>query len=348
MLLVFLAGHGTLQGDLYYFLPHDARLETSESVEASSISSMELADMLSNVGATKQLIILDSCHSGGAGRVLSKHLASRDAVGLIRSQQALARASGTFLIAASRARQSAKEYPALGHGVLTFAILQGLGAIGEAAAAVDADGRVTVNALLQYISTEVPRLEQKHGDGAQDVVQYSTGHDFPLVVGRSKTSETRVQEPGAFRAPCRMTSPGGAVTGGAACLESRCSKAGGDAFVTLERAATTGPGPASRYTPRPWERTDEHETRGKRTRHLGCGPGAPGGWLGMEFEFHSPVRPGDRRGGEGIREARRERVASPGAAGVGLVGQPRSSRGRLARQRHHEQRSHAPASCGSL
>lgn len=188
VLLLYLAGHGTLQGDLYYFLPYDARVDTPEALSQTAVSSVELADLLSGVEAAKQLVILDSCHSGAAGSVLGRYLASRgDAIGLIRAQQVLARASGTFLVAAASASQSAKEYQSLGHGVLTFALLEGLGARGAPAAAIDGDGRVTVNSLIQYLSTEVPRLDQKHGGGGQDVVQYSTGHDFPLVLGRPRT-----------------------------------------------------------------------------------------------------------------------------------------------------------------
>lgn len=183
-LVLFLAGHGTTQGDLYYFVPFDATVTSAEAVSRTCISSADLAQLLAEVSAGKQLVILDSCHSGAAGTVLGRVVASRDAIGEIRAQQALARASGTFLIAATGRDLTAQEYKALGHGVLTSALLQGLGAVGAPAAPLDPSGRITVNALIQYVSSEVPRLEAQHGGGGQDVVQYGTGHDFPLVQGR--------------------------------------------------------------------------------------------------------------------------------------------------------------------
>ncbi|MBI3928021.1 MAG: caspase family protein [Armatimonadetes bacterium] len=184
-LLVYLAGHGTVLGDIYYFLPYDARVDEEDAIRSSALSSIDLADALSGVPATKQLVVLDSCHSGAAAGALGKYLASRDALGLIRAQQNLARSSGTFLIAASTAEQYAKEFPELGHGVLTYAFLTGLGLEGGAArAATQANGEVTVNALLNYLSQQVPSLTEKYHGGRQDIVQYSTGQDFPLVIAQ--------------------------------------------------------------------------------------------------------------------------------------------------------------------
>ena len=111
-------------------------------------------------------------------------LARRDAIGMIRAQKRLARSAGSFLIAASKAEQYAKEVPELGHGVLTYAILSALGAGGRPRAAVNSDGQVTVNGLLRYLADEVPRLTEKYHGGRQDPVQASTGQDFPLVLSR--------------------------------------------------------------------------------------------------------------------------------------------------------------------
>ena len=180
--VLYLAGHGTALGDLFYFLPHDARVGSDEEIRASCISSMELGERLSGISATKQVVILDACHSGASASALGRLVASRDAVEVVRAQQKLARASGTFLVAASTADQYAKEFPELGHGVLTYAILTGLGEKGRPAATLGEAGNVTVNALLQYVSDEVPQLAEKYQGGRQDVVQFSTGQDFPLVV----------------------------------------------------------------------------------------------------------------------------------------------------------------------
>ncbi len=181
--IVYLAGHGTLVGQVFYFLPWDARVDSEDAIRISSISQQELGEALTHIRATKQILVLDACHSGASAKALGAMLASRDAVGLIRAQQRLARSSGTFLIAAATSDQYAKEVPELGHGVLTYAFLRGLGLAGKPpAATLNADRQVTVNALLGFLADEVPRLTAKHHGGRQNPVQASTGQDFPLVV----------------------------------------------------------------------------------------------------------------------------------------------------------------------
>lgn len=180
-LLVYVAGHGTVVGDMYYFLPYDAKVSSQEEIRDSGISSVALADRLSRIPATKQLVVLDTCRSGAAAGALGKYLARRSGLDDVRSQQMLARTAGTFLIAASTAEEYALELPDLKHGVLTYAILNALGESGKPTARTNAQGAVTVNALLEAVSSTVPNLTEKYHGQRQHVVQYSSGQDFPLV-----------------------------------------------------------------------------------------------------------------------------------------------------------------------
>jgi WD40 repeat protein len=182
--LVYFAGHGTSVGDMFYYLPYDVKVNSDLDIQTTGISSLELGQALSEIPATKQLLIIDACHSGASTTALGRLLARRDAVGLIRAQQRMARSSGTFLIAASTAEQYALEVPELGHGILTYSLLSGLGIGKKPQASTNSDGEVTVNALLHYISEEVPKLSEKFQGSRQDVVQFSTGQDFTLAVGR--------------------------------------------------------------------------------------------------------------------------------------------------------------------
>jgi WD40 repeat protein len=182
--LVYFAGHGTSVGDMFYYLPYDAGINSELDVQASGLSSLELGQALADIPATKQLMIIDACHSGASTTALGRLLARRDAVGLVRAQQRMARSSGTFLIAASTAEQYALEIPELGHGILTYSLLSGIGIGKKPQASTNAQGEVTVNALLHYISEEVPRLSEKYQGSRQDVVQFSTGQDFTLAVGK--------------------------------------------------------------------------------------------------------------------------------------------------------------------
>ena len=179
----YLAGHGTVIGEDYYFLPTDVEVDSDESLRSTALSSQDLAEALSKVPATKQLLILDSCRSGAAAGVVSRYFASRAGLEEIRSQKLLARASGTFLIAATKGEDYAYEIPQLGHGVLTYALLEALGVLPEAEAArgKGAESEITVNDLLRSVSSEVPKLSQQYQGVRQQVIQYSSGQDFPIA-----------------------------------------------------------------------------------------------------------------------------------------------------------------------
>ena len=178
----YLAGHGTVVGETYYFLPYDVKVETDETLVNSSISSEDLAEALRNIPATKQLLILDSCKSGAAVGVVGRYYAARSGLEEIRSQQLLAKSSGTFLIAATKADDYAYEIPELGHGVLTFAILEALGKTGSE----NENPQLTVNDLLRSVSSRVPALSRKYQGVNQQVLQYSSGQDFLLEADSGK------------------------------------------------------------------------------------------------------------------------------------------------------------------
>ncbi|MBL8787886.1 MAG: caspase family protein [Deltaproteobacteria bacterium] len=178
--VVYLAGHGVLVGQAFYYLPWDAKVQSDADIASTGLSQTALGDALAKIPATKQVVILDACHSGAAAATLGRMVAERDAVGLARAQRRLAKASGVFLLAAATAAQKAKEIAALGHGVLTYAILSGLGQ-GRAAGP---DGLITANGLLAFVDGEVPHLTERFTGQAQNTVQSSTGQDFPLARAR--------------------------------------------------------------------------------------------------------------------------------------------------------------------
>ncbi|GMU56451.1 MAG: hypothetical protein AMXMBFR33_55970 [Candidatus Xenobia bacterium] len=175
-LLVFLAGHGQVLGQTFYFVPHEGKVATPEQIQASCLSSVELAQGLTRVAATRQFVVLDCCHSGAAATSMNQALSA----GLVRAQQDLARQSGVFLVAAASSDQAALEAGKLEHGLLTYSVLNGLGDDKPPGAPVNSRGLVTVNGLLLFVSGEVPRLAEEYFGQPQDVVQYSSGQDFPL------------------------------------------------------------------------------------------------------------------------------------------------------------------------
>lgn len=156
-LVLFLAGHGSLDSTGYHFLmaPGQAPLD-----------GPTLAGLLREFPAQKQLVILDTCHAGAA----SDEIAAAFAV----NQQRMARGSGVYLLAACRSDQSALELPRLQHGLLTYSLLEGL-----QSAPPNSRQQVTVSGLIYFVCSQIPDLCHQIGLN-QDVFQFVSGTDFPI------------------------------------------------------------------------------------------------------------------------------------------------------------------------
>ena len=187
-LAVFLAGHGRVVGQRYYFIPHEFRRKTDsleEDVREQGLAADVLADAVSNVPALKRLLIFDTCASGGA---LEINRQGTDPFAFRGAIEQLGRRQGIFTIAASGAGQEAQEISELGHGVLTYSLLAGLGAVTDAGPLeglvihpTNPDGRADVLEWFSYASGHVPRLTRRYLGREQDVQIGGQGASFPLL-----------------------------------------------------------------------------------------------------------------------------------------------------------------------
>jgi len=186
VVLLYMAGHGVGLGQQFYFLPHEMRKELDEQapIRKYGIPATVLGDALRRIPALKQVLILDTCQSGTALPILAKAVMFRG-MGLAeqKATKMLARSNGVYLIAAATKQQYALEVPELGHGVLTYALLRGLGEKGKPPAPASSEGIITMLSLLQYVNQQVPELTEKYHEGnKQYPVSFTTGMDFPLLV----------------------------------------------------------------------------------------------------------------------------------------------------------------------
>jgi uncharacterized caspase-like protein len=90
----------------------------------------------------------------------------------------LARSTGTFWITSTGAEQFATEFAKLGHGIFTYALLEGI----NGAADTNKDQRLTIRELSTYIENKVPELSEQLKGSAQFPSAYSFGNDFPIAV----------------------------------------------------------------------------------------------------------------------------------------------------------------------
>jgi WD40 repeat protein len=182
--IFFYAGHGSLDeehkdadGDSpFYFVPTDVTkiYGDPEQLQRKGLSANELRTYLTQIRSTKQVVLMDACHSGGALKSMNVRAAASDEKAIFQ----LARSSGVVTIASSGSKQFATEFEVLKHGVFTYVLLEALNGKADA----NADGKVTVNEIKIYMEDRVPELTKQYGGTAQYPTGYSTGNDFPLSI----------------------------------------------------------------------------------------------------------------------------------------------------------------------
>lgn len=129
IVFVFFAGHGTdeIGGKHdYFFLTSEADPTdvTAATAVGGAISGSELRGLLGRIAAQKQVVILDTCHSGAAAAdLVSARSTSGD---YQRAWEAIKDATGTWLLAGAAADQASYESGNVDHGVLTYALLESI------------------------------------------------------------------------------------------------------------------------------------------------------------------------------------------------------------------------------
>ena len=184
--VLFLAGHGAMVDDQYYFLPGDFKIEKDhwdEAVMRSALSAAEVGQTLTTVPALKRLLVFDTGQSG----VVAKKNMSRNPFAFRGAIERLARAQGGFTIAACPSTSEAHEVSDLRHGVLTYSLLAGLkatdaGPLLKQWVKPDAEDRVVrVLPWFGFADSHVRDLTQEFFGRAQPIQHSSLGVSFPVL-----------------------------------------------------------------------------------------------------------------------------------------------------------------------
>lgn len=159
--VIYYAGHGErdARGN-FYLLPQDVNLM---DLEKTGISGKELKDRLAGLPG-KVLLLLDACHSGAVGKVISE--LTRDLAG---------EDCGVVVLCAALGSETAGEDKALRHGYFCLAILEALR--GEGAKS-PRDGFVYQHHLEQHVIDRVQVLskDEQHPTSAKPTIR-----PFPLA-----------------------------------------------------------------------------------------------------------------------------------------------------------------------
>ena len=178
----YYAGHGVMSegSDLipsdFYLALHDVTqlYGKDEILKAKGLSAADLREYFSTIEAQKQLIIFDACQSGAAVETFARRGAAEE-----KAMIQLARSAGVVLLASTGSEQYASEFEELGHGVFTYAILDGLN--GSADGGTN-DKKITVKELESWINDSVPELTERYKGTIQFPRSWAKGQDFPLTI----------------------------------------------------------------------------------------------------------------------------------------------------------------------
>jgi hypothetical protein len=198
--IVYFAGHGTAQEQRFYLIPHDLgyqgkRTELTETglreILSHSISDLELEQTFESIDAGTMLMVVDACNSGQALEAEEKRRGPMNSKGLAQ----LAYEKGMYILTAAQSYQAALEAEQLGHGYLTFALVEE-GLKTTKADDEPADGEVLLREWLNYATERVPEMQEDKMRSARGLRV-----DIAFVEGEEKVPEVdkrNVQRPRVF------------------------------------------------------------------------------------------------------------------------------------------------------
>lgn len=197
---VYYAGHGTAAGPRFYLIPHDLGYAGSrtalneaglQTILAHSISDVDLEKAFEKVDAGRLLLVIDACNSGQALEAEEKRRGPMNSKGLAQ----LAYEKGMYILTAAQGYQAALEAAQLGHGFLTYALVEE-GLKTAAADRAPKDGQVVSREWLDYATLRVPQIQE-----AQMQTARKAGRDLAFVDGEQTIQEVAkrsLQRPRVF------------------------------------------------------------------------------------------------------------------------------------------------------
>jgi len=198
--IIYYAGHGTAQSQRFYLIPHDLgytgdRTKLTEeglkTVLAHSISDLELEAAVEELDAGHLLLIIDACNSGQALEAEEKRRGPMNSKGLAQ----LAYEKGMYILTAAQSFQAALEAAQLGHGYLTYALVEE-GLKTPVADTEPKDGLLIAREWLDFATERVPQMQQEKMTQGRGL-----GLEISFTEGETNVSDPQkrsVQRPRVF------------------------------------------------------------------------------------------------------------------------------------------------------
>ncbi len=198
---IFFAGHGTASGARFYLIPHDLGYTGArdalddrglQTVLSHSLSDLELEAAVEGLDAGQLLLVLDSCNSGQALEAEEKRRGPMNSKGLAQ----LAYEKGMYILTAAQSYQAALEAAQLGHGFLTYTLVEEGLKKGQADREAK-DGQIITREWFDYATERVPQMQESEMQSRILLKKSSVA----FVAGEEQIAEPgkrSVQRPRAF------------------------------------------------------------------------------------------------------------------------------------------------------
>src|SRR5262249_13805946 len=152
---------------------------------------VELEQAFEKIDAAHLLLVIDACHSGQALEAEEKRRGPMNSKGLAQ----LAYEKGMYILTAAQSYQVAIGSSKLGHGYLTYALVEE-GLNGGKADDAPKDGQVLLREWLDYAALRVPEMLEGRSE-IRDLVQPTSGASSQPSQGK-KVDDRGVQRPRVF------------------------------------------------------------------------------------------------------------------------------------------------------
>ena len=181
--VIFFAGHGAPEVDprgverdglAKYLAPIDV---DPDDLFSSALAMDDIQTIFSRIEAERVVVFIDACYSGAAGgRTFSSTKTRSTGVDDLFLER-LTRSKGRAIVTASRPSEVSIELSALGHGIFTYYLVEGL----KGAADANRDGIVSLQELYEYVEQEVTARARSVGGNQHPMMKGELEGPLPLV-----------------------------------------------------------------------------------------------------------------------------------------------------------------------
>ncbi|MBI2891193.1 MAG: caspase family protein [Nitrospirae bacterium] len=201
--IIYYAGHGapeidptstSIDGFTKYIVPHDA---DPDDLFSTAIPMADLNRIFARIPSKRLVLLADACYSGVAGGRTFYNGPTERALNISREfMRDIAQGEGRVVVTSSDSNEVAIELPETGHGLFTHYLLRGM----RGEADQDADGRITVQEIYDYVYDRVVGHSRRRG-----------GSQHPVLWGAMRGEIVLAMAPGAGDLILR-SSPSGKIS----------------------------------------------------------------------------------------------------------------------------------------